>query len=160
MTAAPLDSVIGACAEARGVKVIYGDSDSTLAQVAGEKFDCVIASDLLHRIPEPERLLRSFSGLLNPGGAVVATLPNLSQISIRWRRVKRDPTCINLGTFARSGMHLTSYGRIRKWFEKAGFTVQKTVSIVPERGKKLSRIAGRLGDGLLAEEFIFAGRKK
>jgi 2-polyprenyl-3-methyl-5-hydroxy-6-metoxy-1,4-benzoquinol methylase len=159
VTALPLDSVIGACAEAKGVKVIYGDSQSALEKVSKERFDCVLATDALHRFSKPEQLLNCFSKLLTPSGVVIATVPNHSELGVLWRRIRHEATSINLGSFAKGGIHRASYGRIQRWFADAGLKVRAVVPFVAAERQRMYRIAGKLGDRWLAEEFIFVGGK-
>jgi SAM-dependent methyltransferase len=159
VTALPLDSVIGACAETKGVEVIYGDSQSALEKVSKEQFDCVLATDAIHRFPRPDQLLNQFSRLLTPGGVVVALVPNHSELGVLWRRIRHDATCTNLGNFAKGGIHRTSYGRIQRWFADAGLKVRTVVPYVAAERQRMYRITGKLGDRWLAEEFIFVGGK-
>lgn len=159
VTALPVDSVIGACAEARGVNVIYGDMESALAEVSKERFDCVLATDSLHRFAKPEELLKTFSELLTPGGVVVATVPNLSELGVWMRRLRRDPTTLNQGNFASAGIHQTSRRVIRRWFKDAGLAVRNDVPVISERRRPLRKKMANLGDGWIAEEFIFVGAK-
>ena len=157
VTALPVDSVIGACAEARGVETVYGNLESALAKVSNERFDCILATDSLHRFAKPEELLKRFSGLLAPGGAIVVTVPNLSELGVWKKRIQREATTLNQGTFAGAGVHQTSRRVIRGWFKAAGLAVRQDVPVIPEKRKPLRKKMANLGDALIAEEFIFVG---
>jgi 2-polyprenyl-3-methyl-5-hydroxy-6-metoxy-1,4-benzoquinol methylase len=159
VTALPLDSVIGACAEARGVRTVNGDTQLALAKLSREQFDCVLATDSLHRFLKPEELLKSFSELLSPGGVIVATVPNLTELGVWMRRIRHDPTTLNLGSFASAGIHQASRGMIRGWFEKAGLAVRGDVPVIPERRERLRKKMAHMGEEWIAEEFIFVGAK-
>ena len=151
--------MIGACAETRGVQVIYGDMESALAKVSSERFDCILATDSLHRFAKPEELLKQFSGLLAPGGVIVVTVPNLSELGVWKKRIQREATTLNQGSFASAGVHQTSRRMIRGWFKDAGLAVREDVPVIPEQRKPLRKKMANLGDGLIAEEFIFVGAK-
>jgi len=161
VTAIPLDAVIGASAESKGIEVVYGDSRSALAKVAGERFDCVLFSNVLHLVPQPAQLLSDSAKVMAPGASIIATVPNLSQITVRWRRITHDSAFQyeRLGSFERTGVHVTSFRKIHGWFADADLVVQKVLPIIPKRGERLSQFLGRLGDAALAEEFIFVGGK-
>ncbi|MEO7145080.1 MAG: class I SAM-dependent methyltransferase [Bryobacteraceae bacterium] len=157
VTAVALDSVVGICAEARGVEVIYGDAESALSRLSAERFDCIVLSNVLHLMPAPEQFLSALARLLNPGGAVVATVPNLAQLPVRWLRVRRDPAFMNLGSYELTGTHVTSYKKVREWFHRAGLRVPTIVPVIPRRAQWVRRFTGFLFDGLLAAEFSVLG---
>jgi 2-polyprenyl-3-methyl-5-hydroxy-6-metoxy-1,4-benzoquinol methylase len=160
VTALPVDAVIGACAEARGVKCVYGTLESALAKVSGERFDCILATDSLHRFAKPEELLKTFSGLLAPDGVIVVTVPNLSELGVWKKRIQREATTLNQGNFVSAGVHQTSRRAIRGWFKGAGLAVRRDVPVIPEKRQPLRKKMANLGDGLIAEEFIFVGAKR
>jgi 2-polyprenyl-3-methyl-5-hydroxy-6-metoxy-1,4-benzoquinol methylase len=159
VTALPLDAVIGACAEARGLKTIYGDSETALAKVSHEQFDCILATDAIHRFAEPARILKTFASLLAPGGTIVATVPNLSEAGVWYRRIRHEATSLNLGSYASAGIHMTSRGKIRRWFRAAGLAVRNDVPVFAEQRLRLRKLTAGLCDRHLAEEFIFTATK-
>ena len=159
VTAVALDSVIGACAEARGVDVIYGDSEGVPSKLSGERFDCILLSNVLHLVALPEKLLVSLTRLVATGGVVVATVPNLAQLPITWRRMARHAAFRNLTSYEQAGTHLTSDRVVRRWFVNAGLRVRKRISVIPHRAEWFHRASGSLLDSLLAEEFSVLGSK-
>ena len=54
VTAVPLDSVIGTCAEGKGVEVVYEDADSLMMSLSGRQFDVILISNIPHLVPEPD----------------------------------------------------------------------------------------------------------
>jgi hypothetical protein len=59
-------------------------SAAGLSETIGhERFDVVVIGDALQRVPAARELLELASGLLEPGGAVVARVANVSHASIR-----------------------------------------------------------------------------
>ena len=159
VTTVALDSVIGACAEAKGIEVIYGDSRTALASLADKRFDCLLIANVLHLVSEPARLLESLANLLSDGGVVIATVPNLAQLPILWERIKRSPGFRDLDTFERSGLHLTSYKTVKRWFRKANLTVQKIVPVIPRRAKGPNKLLGGLLSGVLASDLTVLAEK-
>lgn len=64
----------------------YDDWRTTDALSAGswsEPFDVVVCADLLEHLPEPERLLERVRGWLKPGGVLLASIPNVANVSVR-----------------------------------------------------------------------------
>lgn len=61
--------------EARPDRVTFEVGDALALRPGLGSFDCVLAANLLDRVPEPARLLRGFAGLVRPGGQLVLTSP-------------------------------------------------------------------------------------
>lgn len=159
VTAVPLDGVIGACAEARGLKVVYGTPQEAMKQVSNRQFDCIVATDMLHVHPRPVELLQSLSRLLSPKGVIVTSVPNTNQLPILWRRLMRHDAYRSLGSFDRAGLHAASQRVIRKWFRDAGLRIRTMAPVIPARGMKIHRVLGKLIQGSLASEFLIAASK-
>jgi 2-polyprenyl-3-methyl-5-hydroxy-6-metoxy-1,4-benzoquinol methylase len=49
----------------------------------GRTFDSIVFGDVLEHLQDPDRVLRSATGLLAPGGSVVISVPNVTHGSIR-----------------------------------------------------------------------------
>jgi SAM-dependent methyltransferase len=49
-------------------------------QVPSDTFDCVILTQVLPFIPDPQAAVRTVHRILRPGGVVLATMPGISQI--------------------------------------------------------------------------------
>jgi 2-polyprenyl-3-methyl-5-hydroxy-6-metoxy-1,4-benzoquinol methylase len=159
VTAVPLDAVIGAAAEARGIRVVYGSPKEALASVSQERFDAIVATNILHLCSNPQELLISFAPLLAPQGAVLATIPNLQQLPVRLRRLKGEESYRALGNFEQSGIQLASKKMIRDWFQSAGLKITRTVPLIPDRARSAAKLLGKLGHGMLASEFIVLAGK-
>ena len=159
VTAIALDSISGICAEKKGVHVIYGSSDAALSQLSDQRFDCVLVSNLLHLLPDPSRLLSSLAKLLNADGVMVVTIPNLSNLSVLWRRIRRAYGYTMLSSYERIGTHLTSSRMLLRWLRRSNLRAKTIIPIIAPWGKRAYRTLGnRLAD-LFAEEFLLAADK-
>lgn len=49
------------------IRILCGDVETT---DFGEKFDCIVVYNAFPHFPEPERLIKTLSGLLKPGGTL------------------------------------------------------------------------------------------
>src|SRR5215472_481374 len=58
VTAIPLDSVIASCAESRGIRIVYSDLNTAMAQLRARRFDGVLLSGVLHLFPTPAKVLQ------------------------------------------------------------------------------------------------------
>jgi 2-polyprenyl-3-methyl-5-hydroxy-6-metoxy-1,4-benzoquinol methylase len=159
VVAVPLDPVISACAEARGVELVRGDLKIALARLSGESFDCLLVSNVLHLVQDPTEILASFASLLSDKAVVIAGVPNLLRLPVVWRKLCGVESHRFLGDYARSGVHFTSHGTVRKWLRRAGLRVDRFVDVLPERAQAVCR--GTLGvmTPLLSSEIVVVGAR-
>lgn len=130
--AVPLDAVIGACAEARGIETVEGDLKQALAKVSGHKFDCIIVSNILHLFDDPASVVAVFTPILSAGGSVIISVPNVFSVSVMWRKLRRVESHRSLGDYSKSGVHLTSHWIIRQWLRSGGLRVERFIDVVPQ----------------------------
>src|SRR4029077_6482211 len=76
VVAVPLDPVISACAQARGVELVQGDLKMALARLSSERVDCLLDSNVLHLVQDPCEILVLFAPLLSDAAIVIAAVPN------------------------------------------------------------------------------------
>jgi len=159
VVAIPMDPVVSSGLEGSEVTLVNGDFESAIEQLAGQRFDYLLLLNTLHLIEDPAGLLRCFSGLLLDQGQVIATVPNLSSVSMLWKRIRRDPRVQPLRSYATSGVHMTSRRVIRRWFENSGLEVEQFIDLVPERAEKVRRMTMNTISPLLASEIIVVSKK-
>ena len=152
--ALPLDSVISACASLRGVEVVEGDLVSALHELSGMKFDCILMSNILHVVEDPIELLQSLLPFTTHKTAVVASVPNLSRLAVRWKKLAGKETHDNLGDFGKSGVQLTSRSRVRRWLRRGGLRIERFVDAVPPRFQAVCRASGGLLTPLLSSDIV------
>ncbi len=154
VVAIPLDPVISACAQARGVELVQGDLKMVLARLSGENFDCLLISNLLHLVQDPSEILASFASLLSDKAIVIAAVPNLLRVRVQWRKLCGVESHRSLGDYARSGVHFTSRGTVRKWLRRAGLRVDRFADVLPERAQAVCRGTLGLMTPLLSSEIV------
>jgi 2-polyprenyl-3-methyl-5-hydroxy-6-metoxy-1,4-benzoquinol methylase len=155
----PMDSVIAACAEAKGVEIVYGDFQTARGKLANESFDCVLLSNVLHLVRDPAAVLSTFADLLSPQGVVIASAPNLGRMPIWLGRLRGKPQYRGLGSYEKTGLHLTSARLVRKWFKQCRLKVESIKYMIPPRAEAPHRLLGGLADPLIGNELIARGRK-
>jgi SAM-dependent methyltransferase len=156
----PMDSVIAACAEAKGVEIVYGGFKQTRNKLEGETFDCLLLACVLHLVNDPVAVLSSYAELLAPGGIVLATVPNFSQLTTRWRRFRGVGPYRHLGNYAKTGIHATTSGIIRGWFRRSRLTATRFAYVVPASVQLLNRLSLGLAGSLLGEVVICVGERR
>lgn len=67
-----------------GVKAIEADLDehSWLDALRGQRFDAILACDVLEHLHRPEQVLEALSGLLPPMGRLIISLPNIAYAGV------------------------------------------------------------------------------
>jgi 2-polyprenyl-3-methyl-5-hydroxy-6-metoxy-1,4-benzoquinol methylase len=146
VTGVELDEGLAAEAREKLDEVIVGDVAAFVgAHEPKERFDCLIAADVLEHLADPWQALREATRFLSPGATVVVSVPNVFYWSallraIRSQRWPRDRE----GTFDRT--HLRWFGPedARELLVSAGLT---DVSIHPRYWSAESRrgLVERLG---------------
>src|SRR5579863_1648656 len=159
VTAIPLDPVIAACAESRGVEVVCGDLDSAVKQLRGRRFDGVLMSGILHLLREPEKALSQASSLLSECGTLVATIPAFRRLPVLWERLNHPSRYRGLGDFERSGIRPITRRVAKAWFDKAGLAVDRISSTIPKRWSGVAGVSGGVANALLASEYALVGRR-
>lgn len=110
--------------------VVEGTYDSVLPELPKRYFDCLIFNDVLEHMENPYRALDLAHSLLKPGGAVVASLPN-----IRYWPILRQLVWNGRWDYTESGIldktHLRFFARqnIFEMFTNHGFAVERLVGI-------------------------------
>jgi 2-polyprenyl-3-methyl-5-hydroxy-6-metoxy-1,4-benzoquinol methylase len=76
-TVTGVDVVADPGAHDRMATFVHADVEAGLPEAAGDGFDVVVAADVIEHVRRPERLLAQMVDRLNPGGTVVASVPNI-----------------------------------------------------------------------------------
>jgi methionine biosynthesis protein MetW len=145
-------------AEARLDRVVAGDVEEVLSHDGLGRFDCVVAADVLEHLRDPWTALRSAAALLEPGGTVVVSLPNVRffetfwQLGARGRWPRRDH-----GIFDHTHLRWFTLRDARALLEDAGLGVVEVRSLIRIRpgGSRLDRLFGWLARTPLRELFAF-----
>jgi methionine biosynthesis protein MetW len=154
-----LDPAYAAAASERLDRVVQGDVERALAETEDlGRFDCVVAADVLEHLVDPWTALRRAAALLEPGGTVVISLPNVRFFEAAWQIFAR-------GTWPRRATGIFDSTHLR-WFtlrdaralaEQAGLSVTEVRPLIRIRaaGSRFDRAFAWLGRTPLRELFAF-----
>jgi 2-polyprenyl-3-methyl-5-hydroxy-6-metoxy-1,4-benzoquinol methylase len=160
-----LDPVLARAAEGRLDRVVVGDAGD-LDDALG-RFDCVVAADVLEHLPDPWTALRRAVELLEPGGAVVVSLPNVRffetfwQLGVRGRWPRREQ-----GVFDSTHLRWFALRDARDLLEGAGLAVDIVEPLIRIRpkGSRFDRLFGWLAhtsmQGFFAYQYVLRGLKE
>lgn len=152
--AVEVDEAVAAGAARFYDRVVVGTFPDALAG-AGKKFDCVVFNDVLEHTVDPWAVLRSTVALLAPGGVVVASIPNVRNVSVVLDLVVRGNwTYRDIGILDRTHLRFFTSRSIRALFADSGFAVETMRGINPV-GE--SHVPGPRFWALLLREFAYTG---
>lgn len=100
--------------------------DAQNLSLGNEKFDLVIASELIEHLPHPKKFLQEVKKVINNNAKLILTTPNLFSL----RRL------IAKAIFGRSGdkthLHIFSYKKLKRLLENEDFEILKQVPLTFE----------------------------
>jgi SAM-dependent methyltransferase len=121
VTAMPLDSVMGAEAARKGIKVIYGELGSCLDNLGSQQFDCLLILNLLHLQSDPAAILDRCARHVAPGGTMVVSSPNFHTAAVLAKMALGRGDFGKLKTFSASGINVITTGMVLKRLKSFGF---------------------------------------
>ncbi len=116
-----LDAEMAAQAERFCERVIVGDLDALDldAELGEDRFDVIVAADVLEHLRDPLKLLRELRAFLNPGGFFVVSLPNIAHASVRLALLEGRFDYQGLGLLDRTHLHFFTHKSIAQLFDEA-----------------------------------------
>lgn len=178
----PLDSVIGAVAEIKGVRTLYPDFDKSLNSIADKKYDCIVMLNILQHVDNPFDFVRVCKHLLSPQGILIGTIPNedymgdffpkryktgmgsdrmryyhLHDILVGGLKIIGSKTSRYVSRAAR--VHLPTKKELMLWLKRNGMQITTINYVTDNLSQKRRRIAVGPLKALFADKLIFVARK-
>src|SRR5262249_20965582 len=106
-------------------RVIVGDLDAIdlSRELGDDRFDVVVAADVLEHLNDPSRVLSPLKPFLRPDGYLVASLPNIAHGSVRLSLLAGQFVYGQRGLLDRSHLRFFTRGSLEDLFEDAGFVI-------------------------------------
>lgn len=108
--------------------------------------DYIIFGDVLEHLRDPEETLVYCRKLLRKGGKIIANIPNVMHISVMEQLLRGDFTYTDTGLLDRTHIHLFTYYEIERMFQRAGYRLCDTNSVVLPITKKQQELIDKLMD--------------
>ena len=164
-----LDAAAAALAREAADEVIVGDLDqpATLEALAPRRFDVIVAGDVLEHLREPLAPLRAARGLLDPGGELVVSIPNVAHADVRLRLLDGDFPYHPFGLLDTTHLRFFSWETLKALLHTAGFVPLQTMRVIvpmfaSELGVDRNRVDPQVLDAILqdpeAETYQFVVR--
>ncbi len=108
-------------------RVIVGDLEQLdlVRELGDDRFDVIVASDVLEHLKNPQRLLRALQPFLRPGGYVVSSIPNIAHGSVRLALLGGDFTYQPVGLLDQDHLRFFTLKSVHSLFEDAGFVLTR-----------------------------------
>lgn len=104
-------------------QVYVGNIQSFFNDHPNERFDVIVFGDVLEHIEDPVSILHKCRDFLNPGGRVVASIPNVSHLAIRTMMLEGRWTYGDLGILDRTHLRFFTRDTAIDMFSDAGYGV-------------------------------------
>lgn len=126
----------------------------------GQRFDVVIAADVLEHVISPEEVLGRLPELLTPGGRLLVSLPNIAHGSIRLSLLAGHFDYGEAGILDRTHLHLYTFKSAQSLLEDSGWRVVQIYCGSALAGRLLNRstIAAHFLKGLLSTGIIVVAK--
>src|SRR5262249_10881270 len=98
--------------------------DALAAGFWGTPFDAVICADVLEHLVEPEQVLARIREWLKPGGVLVASIPNVANVSVRGALLFGRFQYAHRGILDRTHVSFYTRSTARQLLESNGFPVR------------------------------------
>jgi 2-polyprenyl-3-methyl-5-hydroxy-6-metoxy-1,4-benzoquinol methylase/glycosyltransferase involved in cell wall biosynthesis len=106
-------------------RIIVGDIERLdLGDVLGaERFDVIMFGDVLEHLVDPWRILREIRQFLEPGGSIVASVPNVAHLSLRLSLLAGRFTYSETGLLDRTHLRFFTRSSLESLFASAGYQI-------------------------------------
>jgi 2-polyprenyl-3-methyl-5-hydroxy-6-metoxy-1,4-benzoquinol methylase len=122
-------------AHCKDVFVLDLNSPSWLESLSDRRYEVVLLADVLEHLVDPWRVLREIAGLLEGGGSLVVSLPNLVYLVTRAK--------IALGEFNYTSTGILDHTHLRF------FTLKTARDLIESSGYRITRFRAAVGGGRL-----------
>ena len=149
-----LDNVIVADIESVDLKAAHG--------LQYGEFDLLIALDVLEHLYDPWDALAELAQYVKDGGHVVASIPNIQNITVIRDLIKGKWEYVDAGLLDATHIRFFTLDEARKMFSGAGLTIEQTECVMnpPIDREKIKDSGNRIGDekisinGLTRDELV------
>lgn len=107
-------------------------------------FDYILFGDVLEHLHNPQEVIRFCREKLSEDGCILASVPNLMNISVMKQLLSGRFQYEDTGLLDRSHIHFFTYYQIMQMFEEEGFTVEDVRAIEPPLAKEDEQLVQKL----------------
>ena len=159
-----LDPVVAERARTICDEVHVGDLESFDPAVLEHDYDVLLFGDTLEHLSDPVAVLRRLTTRLRPDGALVISVPNIANWTIRLSLLAGRFRYTDRGILDRTHLRFFTRTTLVEMLGQAGFEVESVVGAIPvplvssERMGRITHRIGNLRPGLFAYGFVVVAR--
>lgn len=140
------------------------DLDNQPLPAYDRRFDLIVLADVLEHLKRPDEMLAKTRFLLNPGGAVLISVPNIAHFRIRKSLLAGRFRYADTGILDRTHLKFFTYETLAQMVHQCGFDVvaEKYIAelpglfgITPRKSSALHEYVARTLPRLVAVQFVF-----
>ena len=105
-------------------KAIQANIEDEALPYNEEEFDYVILADVLEHLHNPQKSLEYIRKFIKPGGAVLASIPNVQHISVVKELLRGYFTYTPVGLLDHTHIHLFTWNEIARMFDACKFKIE------------------------------------
>lgn len=151
VTAIPLDAIVAASVERRGIRTVAPDLEQARETLSSESFHLILFNDILTFLLDPDAVIGTFLPLLAAGGRALVAFENYGSPLYRRQLRRRGFGTADLESEQRKGLHLNTVGTVRSWLSKAGLASEQAAFHVENRHQRLVRFSAGLARPFVAK---------
>lgn len=104
-----------------------------------DKYDAVVATELFEHLNYPEHFLSKMKGVLNPGGSIILSTPNVGHYSIVEDLIAGRWDYIPIGLLCYTHYRFFTYQTLEDYIERVGFSSYQIIRQKTELPKRFSK---------------------
>lgn len=136
-----LDSKAAASARSLVDEVYEGNIESLVLPLPPDSLDVVLCLDILEHLVDPWKVVARLAGFLKPGGAIIASIPNVRHYSALFPLVRHGRwEYSEQGVLDRSHLRFFVRETAIRLFEDVGLKVDLVRKVGPNPGSKASKL--------------------
>lgn len=144
--------------------VIAADVEAGELPFEMDFFDCVICGDVLEHLRDPWATVRKLVKHLKPGGAFVASLPNVCYVNVVENLLKGEWNYEEAGVLDATHLRFFTKKSAVEMFEKTGLTVEKVQGVLwseadRRKAEEMREKCGLTPEAMYAQYLLVAKKK-
>ncbi len=151
-----LEPVLNAAEIAKGVldKVLVGTYQQRMQELPAGYFDLIICNDVIEHMTDHDFFFRNIQAKLSPGGALVASIPNVRHIlNLYELLVKKDWEYKEAGILDKTHFRFFTERSLRKTLLSHNWQIEYFQGINPYEGDSILKgLLGRLVTSILGKD--------